>query len=146
MGNSQSAVNSFIHHQARTLEVKDALGSWQGFKALSRYGIDVLQEWVFGYGRSIVAPIGWAAAFIGFGWFLFRRESSMERVREDAVTSYSGFWYSLELFLPIVDLGIAKGWRPKASLRHLQTYARVHQLAGWILVPVMVGIITGSLR
>jgi hypothetical protein len=53
-GNGQfaAAVNSFIHHQARMLEVKDAVGSWQGFKALSRYGIDVLQEWVFGYGRS----------------------------------------------------------------------------------------------
>ena len=57
---------------------------------------------------------------------------------------YSRFWYSPELFLPVVELGMAKNWRPKESALH--TYARVHQLAGWTLVPTSLAALTGAIK
>jgi len=56
---------------------------------------------------------------------------------------YSPVWYSIELFLPVVDLGVAKSWRPSAKKRRLATYARFHQLSGWVLVPVALAALTG---
>lgn len=59
---------------------------------------------------------------------------------------FSAFWYSLELFLPVVDLGVAKSWRPSQQSFPLLTYARIHQLAGWILNPVALAAITGAFK
>jgi len=70
----------------------------------------------------------------------------MQSVAKDGAepATYSRFWYSLELFLPVVDLGVAKSWRPKNENRHLLAYARIHQLAGWVLIPVALAALTGA--
>ena len=53
-------------------------------------------------------------------------------------------WYSVELFLPVVDLGVAKSWRPGTN--RLAMCARFHQLSGWVLIPVALAAITGCTR
>jgi len=60
--------------------------------------------------------------------------------------AYSPLWYSLELFLPVVDLGMAKEWRPESSAGWRVVYARFHQLAGWVLVPVALAAVTGAFK
>jgi len=104
---------------------------------------DCFQEYVLGYGRSLQAPLLWSLGFILFGWFLFRKIDYMNPT-DDKAPTYSPVWYSLELFLPVVDLGMAKSWRPKES--RLETYGRVHQIAGWILVPVALAAATGVVK
>src|SRR5262249_12348095 len=74
----------------------------------------------------------------------FRMEKSSNNVIDDA--PYSWFWYSLELFLPVVDLGMAKNWCRFRNKTGLRTYARIHQLAGWILVPVSLAALTGAIE
>jgi hypothetical protein len=105
--------------------------------------VDCFQEYVLGYGRSLQAPLLWSLAFILYGWFLFRKRDYMNPT-DDKAPTYSPVWYSLELFLPVVDLGMAKSWRPKES--RLETYGRVHQIAGWILVPVALAAATGVVK
>lgn len=107
--------------------------------------LDWVQQYCLGYGRSAEAPLVWSAIFVLFGFLIFRKAIDMEpRVEKPA--AYSGFWYSLELFLPIVDLGVAKEWRPKPTSGLRIFYARFHELVGWILVPVAIAAITGIAR
>ena len=105
---------------------------------------DYFQEYFLGYGRSVVPPLVWSLVFIALGTLLFRGRDSMVAM-DDKAPPFSPFWYSLETFLPVVDLGVGKSWRPRPS-SPLVTYARLHQLAGWILIPVALAAITGVVK
>ncbi len=103
---------------------------------------DSFQDYVLSYGRTATTPLLWSAFFVVLGTFIFRRRAQMIAVEDSGKPpEFSASWYSLELFLPVVDLGMAKSWRPASRL--LQTYARVHQVAGWVLIPVALAAITG---
>jgi len=65
---------------------------------------------------------------------------------EDTPRVYSRFWYSLNLFLPVVDLQAGKVWKPKADQTFLRNYMRVHILLGWILVPLVLAAVTGLIK
>lgn len=52
--------------------------------------------------------------------------------------------YSLDLFLPVVNLRIDERWEPQELVR--ETYALAHPLAGWILVPLLVASFAGIIR
>ncbi|WP_263377993.1 hypothetical protein [Granulicella paludicola] len=150
-GNTEDAatMNRLIHQIMRSQAVHDSPWLIPRLKACVLYGLDFFQQWVFGYGVSIIPPFVSAALFIALGTLVFFRKHVMEPVAADCVPpspNYSGFWYSLELFLPVVELGVAKFWRPRAGEDHRILYARIHQLAGWILIPVMLGVLTGSLK
>jgi hypothetical protein len=126
------------------------LHEWHGatgfFGGMFAIAVDQVQNIFFAYGRSVLAPLLWSVAFIAIGTRVFRRESDMESPKKDESAAYSGFWYSLEMFLPIVDLGVAKSWRPKMAPKWRLWYARIHQLAGWVHIPVAVGTLTGSFK
>jgi hypothetical protein len=107
--------------------------------------IDLFQQYVLGFGHSPVPPMLWSLAFVIFGAFAFHRKSHMEP-RIENPSDFSGSWYSLELFLPIVDLGVAKEWRPKSDSKWRVAYARAHQMAGWVLIPVILAAITGVVK
>jgi hypothetical protein len=52
--------------------------------------------------------------------------------------------YSLDLFLPVVNLHIDENWQPNGLGR--QIYAVVHSMVGWILVPLLLASLTGIVR
>jgi uncharacterized protein YjbI with pentapeptide repeats len=60
---------------------------------------------------------------------------------------YNPFWYSLDLFAPVIDLEAATAWRPK-KLKHpaLYHYSRLHRILGWILVPIGAAAISGFVK
>lgn len=107
--------------------------------------IDFAQLIFLGYGQSALPPLLWALVFVLIGTAVFRSKERMEVVG-DHPPRFSPFWYSLELFLPVVDLGVAKSWRPSQKSVPLLTYARIHQLAGWILIPVALATLTGVFK
>jgi hypothetical protein len=107
--------------------------------------VDLFQQYVLGFGHSPVPPFLWSLAFFIFGAFAFHNEINMQP-RVDKPSDFSGAWYSLELFLPIVDLGVAKEWRPKSESKWRVAYARAHQMAGWVLIPVTLAAITGVVK
>jgi hypothetical protein len=107
--------------------------------------LDLLQEYFIGYGRSVTIPLVWSLGFVVGGILIFAKGGTMEPKVENP-SAFSPLWYSLELFLPVVDLGMAKEWRPKPLPAWRVAYARLHQLAGWVLVPVALAAITGVLK
>lgn len=110
--------------------------------------LDLFQEYVLGYGRIVRYPVLWSVILIIIGGLVFAYNSKvkkMERTKEaeDSDSPYSPFWYSFELFVPVIDVGVAKKWRPKPEYYFLTNYARFQQIAGWILIPVIIGVLTG---
>lgn len=130
-----------MHHKRRAVQASITYpGTW-----LTTF-LDMLQEFAFGYGRSVLAPAIWSLVFVGVGVFVFgcgyeRNRMETTGASEHKAPPFSAIWYSLELFLPVVDLGMAKAWRPVGG--KLATYARLHQLAGWVLIPIGIAALTG---
>ena len=110
---------------------------------------DCFQEYFLGYGRTVVESLLWSVVFIAMGTWLFYRGRKDMVQTDDKGPCFAPFWYSLEMFLPVVDRGIAKSWRPKEAEKGgslLATYARVHQIAGWILIPVALAAMTAAIK
>jgi hypothetical protein len=121
-----------------------------------------------GYGRRPELAFIWSAAFILVGSFVFLKEKNMIQVEKSGEQSleyrkplvrsrltarriikkdyYNPFWYSLDLFLPFVDLKMADKWTPKPERRFARHYMRFQTIAGWILIPIAILSITGIIK
>jgi uncharacterized protein YjbI with pentapeptide repeats len=105
-----------------------------------------------GYGRCPWQAGWFCLAIIGLGWVVFplkkmELQDPEDRTKpEEERPHYNRFWYSLGLFLPVVDLKTSEVWGPKKEYRFLRNYLRVHILLGWILVPIFLAAITGLIK
>jgi len=109
-----------------------------------------LRSWMLcflvGYGRQPWRPVIPCAFLIALGYVLFSPNKMEPQKPEDTPRVYSRFWYSLNLFLPVIDLQAGKVWKPKADQTFLRNYMRVHILLGWILVPLVLAAVTGLIK
>jgi hypothetical protein len=69
------------------------------------------------------------------------QEQSQDELGQHLVERAS---YSLDLFLPLINLHIDENWQPNRLGR--QIYAVVHSMVGWILVPLLLASLTGIIR
>lgn len=106
-----------------------------------------LLDWLVGYGRRPWLAFVWGMVFIAIGWLVFRRRKDMEAQKPEYENRpYSAFWYSLDLFLPFVDLQAAGFWAPRRDRRLARTYVAIHTLLGWILIPIGLAAVSGLIR
>jgi hypothetical protein len=134
---------------------------------------NVLLEVTIGYGYRPMRAIWWIFFFVVLGAVLFGwgyRERTITPTESAAYDCFvrngepplhyppfNAFVYSLENFLPIVDLHQGIYWRPNP--RHgsggrlralsgtvLRWYLWVHILAGWIITPLLAAGLTGLVR
>jgi hypothetical protein len=136
-----------------------------------------LWSWVLdvtiGYGYRPIRALWWIFFFVALGSVLFEigyRERAItptEPVAYDAFVQngepprhyppFNAIVYSLENFLPVVDLNQGTYWRPNP--RHgtggrlralsgtiLRWYLWVHILAGWIITPLLAAGLSGLVR
>jgi hypothetical protein len=104
-------------------------------------------RWLIGYGRIPALALGWSAAFILLGWFVFRKADNMEpKAPEAANHKYNALLYSLDVFAPIVDLKADSVWAPKSDKRCIWIYFVIHRLAGFLLVPIGIAAVTGIVK
>jgi len=59
---------------------------------------------------------------------------------------YDPLWYSIALFLPIVDLEDAKIWTPNPKCKWRRHYMRVHIILGYLLIPIGLAAWTGLIK
>jgi hypothetical protein len=107
---------------------------------------DLLLDGLLGYGKK-----AWRAAvfFIGFaviGAFVFQKRCMQLQDPKFEKSLYSPFLYSLDTLAPVIDLGQAKVWEPGFDHPRVRTYAQIQRIAGWILVPLILGAITGIIK
>jgi uncharacterized protein YjbI with pentapeptide repeats len=105
-----------------------------------------LLDKLVGYGRHPWQAGVPCVILVALGYVLFSPKKMEPQKPEDAPRVYNRFWYSLSLFLPFVDLQADKVWKPKADQTFLRNYMRVHILAGWILIPIVLAALTGLIK
>ncbi len=139
------AVYFAMRDRRRYTEFRDANTLWQKTVAGFNYVIGFGHKWLFGYGRGWVYPLIWSVLFVLAGSFIFRTEY-MEKVDEQSSHGFSPIWYSLDIFVPVLSLGIAKDWHPRQERRLLQFYSKFLSLIGLIFISAMIGALTGTLK
>lgn len=98
------------------------------------------------HGRNPEWAFVWGFAILLIGLSVFRNDRMRLREApdpEDPHPKYNAFWYSFDLFLPVVDLHVASVWVPKNSCSFALLYMRLHILLGFILIPIGLAAFTG---
>jgi len=119
--------------------------------SLMRSILDWFWKVLTGYGIKIWPLLAISSVFLVIGTLVFY-------VPQDTLTKANGpasiipweegllyrFLYSLDLFLPIVNLRVDEQWVPNGLL--LQEYATIHTLVGWLIVPLLLAALAGIMR
>jgi hypothetical protein len=114
------------------------------------HGLSWVGSWLLyllvGYGRHPSQAGYLCVFFVALGYILFSSQKMEPQNPHDAPRVYNPFWYSLDLFLPFVDLQADNVWKPKKDERFLRHYVRVHVLLGWVLIPILLAALTGLIK
>ena len=140
-GYSERANEVFVHMKRR--ERREQLGGWWSPRWMAEIALDGLVR----YGRSPGRALLWSLLVVAAGILVFRREADMVPQKEGhSPLNFSSFWYSLDLFVPAINLGVADGWMPRQGWFLGRNYARVHRILGWILVPIGLAAMAGLIK
>jgi hypothetical protein len=106
-----------------------------------RWLIKIFWGWLAGYGRKPFR-IFWPALVIVLIGMYFNDPQYLEAVewpKQNKVYALLGrFMLSLEQFMPMVDLGLAKKWNPPETSWHRSAFIHGQRLLGLILIPILV--------
>ena len=114
----------------------------------------VLLKWTIGYGYRSHRAFIWASVFVIVGGVVFYEANQFHLIvpaKPDisAVTRFNSFAYSLDNFLPIINLRQKESWIPNSADRHgfmLQIYLWFHIIVGWTLTTLGVAGFTGLVK
>jgi hypothetical protein len=131
---------------------------------------NLLLQITIGYGYRPLRALWWILGFVLLGTALFGAGYRMRIITPTEAAAYGKFAetgsapghyppfnaliYSLENFLPVVDLHQGEYWRPNSNQRDsgiipaslLRWYLWLHILAGWILTPLLFAGLSGLIR
>ena len=153
-----------------------------GHESIAQRAWSLMLEYTIGFGYQPLRALWWIAGFVGLGAILFGWGYRMRIITPTEEAAYREFVasgeapphypvfhplvYSLENFLPVVELHQDKYWRPNprhsvrgrtkrdgdaaeaSSLpsRLLRYYLWVHILAGWTITPLLFAGLSGLVR
>lgn len=114
----------------------------------------VLLKWTIGYGYRSHRAFIWALAFVLVGAIVFyeaNRNHLIVPAKADGtgIASFNPFAYSLDTFLPIINLRQRESWIPDgqdSSGFMVQVYLWIHIIVGWILTTLGVAGFTGLVK
>ncbi len=126
----------------------------------TRWG-DWWLKYLTGYGVRTWLLLLWIGFFLIAGTAVFWSEGAL-KARQPPASQASGGTstpptrpseehklfnraaYSLDLFLPVVNLRFDERWEPEGLIRGI--YALFHSLIGWLLIPLLVASLAGIVR
>jgi hypothetical protein len=103
-----------------------------------------------GYGRDPKRSLIPCLIVVLAGWVAFADKTKMEVTEEKfkgrRYNVWYAFWYSLDVFAPIIDLEAAKVWSPIPGQTIRWLVFRLERILGWLLVPIAIAAFTGFLH
>jgi len=112
---------------------------------------DEILRLLTGYGVRIGRLFVIALIVLALGTFIFYLPDNALQLSSNSTEAPS--WqegvfyrtaYSLDLFLPLVNLHIDENWEPNGPW--LQAYAIGHAMVGWLIVPLLLAALAGIIR
>ena len=103
-------------------------------------------DWFVGYGRSPERALLWSILIVSIGMLVFRPHRMEPRTTNLKTDLYSPFWYTVDLFLPLIKLQDAELWKPRDNFWFARFWSRLHTMLGWALIPIAVAAWTGMLE
>ena len=132
------ATDTFLHRNDRFRDER--------LKGLDRLTQRILGI-VSGYGRVPAYSLIPCAVVVLIGTLVFAKGSKMQVTEPKFLgRRYNAFWYSLDVFAPIIDLEAAKVWAPLPGETLRWVCFRVLRILGWLLVPIAIAAFTGFLH
>lgn len=123
---------------------------WRLCESRGGYFWNLFQDVLAGYGKRLQYLLFWSLGFLIIGTIVFRSERGMRTKDWDDTRYYAGkyraFWYSLDLFLPIIKLGEADIWTPRDNRRWAILYKKIHIIIGSLFVPIGLAAWTGIIK
>jgi hypothetical protein len=119
LGDSESADELFIAQKRKERETYLTGLAWLKSRLL---------DFLVAYGREPWRAFVYSALIIVMGSFIFRNKSGMELQEKEQNGQnprhrvYNPFWYSLDLFAPVIDLKVASVWAPDNNRRFARNY------------------------
>ena len=111
------------------------------FREFKWWGLWLLQVTIgYGYGRWMFLALFWAAIFVLFGTLLLSWKEKEKQLGFWYNFRYD-FWYSLDMFLPIVRL---RERHYERNLKEItQTYFYIHKIIGYVITFFVIAGLTG---
>ena len=94
---------------------------------------------LFEYGKNVLVLFLWIGGFIMVGCFTFRKKTMTPTKNESG--NFNNLYYTLDVFLPIVNLHEDENWRPLTSWGRL--YFIVLTIFGWALMLFIAAYLAG---
>jgi hypothetical protein len=175
--------NAGFEDDARRVQVEKGKRAWRDEKSIAGWVRNFVLHWVLGSGYQPSRALWWSLGVILLGWLVYALgnnegllspEKQRQHVTVDVlaratppgdsaqVPSFSPLAYSVDVFLPIVNLHQEDYWHPNARLRCLsgaepifprvtcgrllRYYHWTHILVGWVLTTLAVAGFTGLVR
>lgn len=139
-GDAEDADKVYIKSQERSRDER-----------LHTFSLRWIKNWTVriltAYGREPGWIVVWSLVIVACGTAVFWKEENMvERKKAASGKEYNAFWFSLDVFAPIIDLEAASVWEPKPNDRFRWLWLRIQRILGWILIPVAVVAISGLIQ
>jgi hypothetical protein len=108
---------------------------------------------VFGYGcrpKQALLSFAFLVFFGSLAYLAFGAEKLVSSTRTNLaldgkhLTEFNPFYYSLDAAIPLVELGQTAAWTMSGWLA--QGYNAFHTVAGWVIVLLLVGALTGLIK
>jgi len=108
--------------------------------------IDFATQWLTGYGRRPWNAFIPALIVVAVGAVIFGRGSVDPLQAADKDRRFDRLLFSLDKFMPVINLKVADVWRVKDCPTWIWWYQYVHTLLGWTIVPFIVATLTGIIK
>jgi hypothetical protein len=109
-------------------------------------------DYTIGFGRRSIRAAAWSLGLIALGAVLFGRymrrkqDSPLKNARDRLKYFVNSFWYSLDMFIPVLDLGTSDEWVSKTHNGKILWYGYVHSMLGYIFVPIWLAALAGLIK
>ena len=130
------------------------------------YVWNVLSDVLLGYGRETERPFVLSVIIVMIGVLVFRKHNMAPRKLEKITFQphgdktagvhlrhmrteragyppYQNLLYSLDVFIPLIDLRMHESWEPKEGRHFVHIWVHIQRILGWILVPLWLAAVSG---
>jgi hypothetical protein len=101
---------------------------------------------LIGQGKRIYNLLYFSLGIIIVGWIFFRPKWMASISLANGRKDFSPLTYSVDIFLPFINLHMEDTWIPNEKYKYLQIWMRIQTIIGWLCTTVLLVLWTGIVK